>query len=331
MGTADPGSSSSGGMSALGKLLGREEASVPVTRRADLRDCFDDAGLLCKDSFTTMQYNDAAARAASDYKVSSVKEYPLEHFGLPIDTITMNNIATNLRENNKQTLVLKLSVPPEANRWSINIVPNGPMSETVGEVLFHFNPRVVNKTLGSTLLMNNKVVRWNRNEYKYGASQYPWTRPLFSSETGFEVMIQVYPGGFAVFIDGAFCTFFGHRSDLSFHTTSSHTTYGASSSPSLKLQVVLVDDFNDKPETLEVHKVWWGYRDYKLDSSLIPQSTLNSLLLRPVSESVVHQYRLDCRSCMKIEGLPKVNTCEDTAALEHTVYDMLGKCVCVLC
>lgn len=332
------GGDSSSSSSLMDKLLGDGGAQLSMSnvmlKRDELRECFDPSGLLCKDSYTTMQYNDAAAREkfaataspdAGDFKLTSYKEYSLDHFGLPVDTITMNNVVTALRENNKQTLVMKLSIPSEANRWSINIVPNGPLVDTIGEVLFHFNPRAVNKTLGSTLIMNSRVVRWNKNEYKYSAAQYPWTRPLFESEVGFELMIQIYPGGFVVFIDGAFCTYFAHRSDLSFHTTASHATYGASSSPSLKLQVALVDDYNDKPETLEVHKIWWGYRDYKLDSSLVPTGTLNSLLLRPVSEKILHEYRMHCYSCMKIAGLPRVNSCEDTTALEHTVYDMLGK------
>ena len=57
---------------------------------------------------------------------------------------------------------------------------------------------------------------------------------------------------------------------------------------------------------------------------MIPENILQALLLRPVNPTIIAQYRMDCSACMKITGLPALNSNEDTVALEHTVYDMLG-------
>ena len=64
-------------------------------------------------------------------------------------------------------------------------------------------------------------------------------------------MVQVYPGGYVIFVDGKYCTFFAHRGDIAAQAA----RVGGGDEPALALQIPVVDSYNDKPETVTVHKV----------------------------------------------------------------------------
>ena len=38
----------------------------------------------------------------------------------------------------------------------------------------------------------------------------------------------------------------------------------------------------------------------------------------------VYEYDLMMRGCLKVSGLPKVNSSEETTGLEHMMYEVLG-------
>ena len=124
--------------------------------------------------------------------------FQLEQFGFPIHTLFPNN--PNIRVdpvNNKQTLVMKVCVPSESPRWSINISPpayNPSNAQHRAEVLLHFNPRLLNaKSLepDPALFLTSRLVRWNRAELRYDLRSNQAMKPLFGSDVGFELMIQV--------------------------------------------------------------------------------------------------------------------------------------------
>ena len=137
------------------------------------------------------------ALANTDGKQSQTS-LKLEQFGFPLHTLFPNN--PNIRVdpiNNKQTLVMKICVPTESARWSINICPpayNYSNSQHLSEVLLHFNPRLLNpKSLqpDCSLVVTSRCVRWSRSELKYELSANLALKPLFGSTVGFELMIQV--------------------------------------------------------------------------------------------------------------------------------------------
>ena len=137
----------------------------------------------------------------------------------------------------KQTLALRLTVPPDAKRWSINISPRDHCQFT--NVLLHFNPRYKKKQLE----MNDKQGTW-------GTSNHRTDFQALHAQVGpgtVDLVIHIRADGFSIYSNGRFCTFFPHRRDI--------TRYGA-----LRLTVPALDD-NGNQEKLVLHKVWWGRQD----------------------------------------------------------------------
>lgn len=132
----------------------------------------------------------------------------------------------------KQTLGLRVVVPKESNSWSFNLCPEDDWHNS--NVLLHFNPRYRK----SELVMNDKQGTWNVGaSWKFSSSD--GMKALMSSEL--DLMVQLRPMGFFIFVQDNFCALFPHRRDPS-HLSRLKLTFNAK-------------DGNGNAQNVVVHKV----------------------------------------------------------------------------
>jgi hypothetical protein len=138
--------------------------------------------------------------------------------------------------NYRQTVVLKVSVPIRATKWTINICPSN--KNGLSDILFHFNFRQTKRHI----ILNDKVGTWGGSiRLKY---------PTIKTPT-FEVMIQFRKEGFCLFIDNNFWGILCHRRKID-------------DMNDLFLTIpAMGDDFEF--EEVVVHKMWWGYKSPEFD------------------------------------------------------------------
>ena len=150
--------------------------------------------------------------------------------------------------NYRQTVVLKVSVPSTAMKWTINICPSNENGLT--DILFHFNFRQTKRHI----VLNDKVGTWGGGiKLKY---------PIIKTPT-FEVIIQFRKEGFCLFIDNNFWGILSHRRNIN----------------ELKDLVLTIPPMGDDFEYEEVlvHKIWWGYKSPEFD--VIPTEKLQTHIL----------------------------------------------------
>lgn len=132
----------------------------------------------------------------------------------------------------KQTLGLRVVVPKESKSWSFNLCPEDDWHNS--NVLLHFNPRCKK----SELVMNDKQGTWNVGaSWKFSSSD--GMKALMSSEL--DLMVQLRPMGFFVFVEDEFCALFPHRRDPG-HLTQLKLRFNAK-------------DGNGNAQNVVVHKV----------------------------------------------------------------------------
>lgn len=132
----------------------------------------------------------------------------------------------------KQTLGLRVVVPKESTSWSFNLCPEDDWHNS--NVLLHFNPRYKK----SELVMNDKQGTWNVGaNWKFSSSD--GMKALMSSEL--DLMVQLRPKGFFIFVQDEFCALFPHRRDPS-HLSRLKLTFNAK-------------DGNGNAQNVVVHKV----------------------------------------------------------------------------
>lgn len=134
----------------------------------------------------------------------------------------------------KQTLGLRVVVPKESSSWSFNLGPEDDWHNS--NVLLHFNPRFKKGEL--TLVMNDKQGTWNDGA-SWKCSSSDGMKALVSSEL--DLMVQLRPMGFYVFVQDEFCALFPHRRDPS-HLPRLKLTFNAK-------------DGNGNAQNVVVHKV----------------------------------------------------------------------------
>jgi hypothetical protein len=132
------------------------EVTTKIKKRKATQDDDDDDD----DENEQQQQNTAAAQklfsppgllASKDWDPSTnphTQDHLLDNFSL-VDAA-----------HGKQTLALRLTVPPDAKRWSINISPRDHCQFT--NVLLHFNPRYKKKQLE----MNDKQGTWGTSNHR---------------------------------------------------------------------------------------------------------------------------------------------------------------------
>lgn len=143
----------------------------------------------------------------------------------------------------KQTLALRLTVPNDANSWSINVCPARDWHNN--NILLHFNPRYKKRTV----VMTDKQGTWGAGRSRhFGDSSSSKTDGLLAKEI--DLMIQIRSDGFYIFANDMYNCFFTHRRDPM--TTS---TDGVSvRTTDLKL-IVNARDANGNALDLVLHKV----------------------------------------------------------------------------
>ena len=148
-----------------------------------------------------------------------------------------------------QTVVLQLSVPPRARRWSLNICPAD--HKNLSDVFLHVNPRY-NK---GKLHLNDKQGTWGRPQEvpmkhqksnKKGGSRGDG---LLSSDV--ELVISITKKAFCIYANGLCAAIFPHRRDLRKHN---------------QLSLVLGrSDDNGVLEDVVFRTVWWGYLNPRIN------------------------------------------------------------------
>ncbi len=141
-----------------------------------------------------------------------------------------------------QTVVLQLSVPPRARRWSLNICPAD--HKNLSDVFLHVNPRY-NK---GKLHLNDKQGTWGRPQevpMKHQKSSKKGTRGDGLLSRDVELVISITKKAFCIYANGVCAAIFPHRRDLRKHQ---------------QLSLVLGrSDDNGVLEDAVFHTVWWGY------------------------------------------------------------------------
>jgi hypothetical protein len=229
------------------------------------------------------------------------KTHILNGFGIVEEGKGVGMSSADARPNN--TLVLQLSVPPNAKRWAVNIGPEH--HNECAFIFLHFNPRYSK----SQLVLNNKAGTWGAgrkvrfNSSSKDGSGSKGAAALLS--TNIELMISVRENGFACFANGECCCFFPHRTDIS------------------KLErlacVLPRTDDNGVVETVVFHKVWWGFRDPALD--IVPRSIIDMHLeeIEMFLESRSKSQTEDSSCKLEVTGLPKYTEPTEVMALERVV------------
>ena len=85
------------------------------------------------------------------------------------EPIMKDIMLNNFSLDTYQTLGLRLTIPPQSKRWSINISPSDHCDCT--NILLHFNPRY-NTKKGKTLEINDKQGTFNTNLCSIGTNDY---------------------------------------------------------------------------------------------------------------------------------------------------------------
>ena len=250
------------------------------------------------------------------------KTHVLPNFGMISSDAAAQaqNRDTGAHAHKNNTLVLQVSIPDNANRWSVNICPE---EHHGAHVLLHFNPRYK----PGKLVLNNKEGTWGhgtsvRIDKRSGNRG---TGALRSRDI--EVLISIRDTGFAIFANKQSVAFFPHRSDISTLDT-------------LAAVLCRTDD-NGVLESVKFHKVWWGYRDPSLDE--VPASVMTHMLVEQV-EAFQEKIREDRRLAqsptaeeraanakaiaagsktarmLQITGLPVHDNDVDTLELEKLLY-----------
>lgn len=106
----------------------------------------------------------------------------------------------------KQTLALRLTVPNDANSWSINVCPARDWHNN--NILLHFNPRYKKRTV----VMTDKQGTWGAGRSRhFGDSSSSKTDGLLAKDI--DLMIQIRNDGFYIFANDMYNCFFTHRRD----------------------------------------------------------------------------------------------------------------------
>ena len=141
-----------------------------------------------------------------------------------------------------QTVVLQLSVPPRARRWSLNICPAD--HKNLSDVFLHVNPRY-NK---GKLHLNDKQGTWGRPQevpMKQQKSGKKGARGDGLLSSDIELVINITKKAFCIYANGICAAIFPHRRDLRKHN---------------QLSLVLGrSDDNGVLEDVVFRTVWWGY------------------------------------------------------------------------
>jgi len=138
---------------------------------------------------------------------------------------------TDFNLNYKQTVILKVTVPKSAIKWTINISPT--KNIRFNDILFHSNFRQSK----NSVIFNDRVGTWGDWIKLY----YPRTKT-----TTYEVMIQMRKEGFCLFIDNNFFGILNHRRDIDQYKH-------------LILSIPATGDDFESEEVI-VNKIWWGYK-----------------------------------------------------------------------
>lgn len=138
------------------------------------------------------------------------------------------------------TLAVKFSAPPDAKRFSFNLV--SPDHDGFSNILFHFNPRQYDKRGGGKIVLNDKIgEKWGK-AINIPLSQFP---VMFGRVC--TILVQLDSAGFNVLVNDS-----GHRLHFNrrqkFKPDWDH----------LILQCPSTDDYGNC-EKWEVEKIWWGH------------------------------------------------------------------------
>ena len=209
---------------------------------------------------------EADLEEAADLAAALDPETPFSAMGMLSETVWKSN--TPQAENQsfllpgfgygisaKQTLALQLTVPNDANSWSLNICPARDWQNS--NILMHFNPRYKKRTV----VMADKQGTWGPARTRPFGTATSKTDGLLAKEI--ELLIQIRPQGFVVFANGMFNGFFPHRRNpltTSTDRENSNSMYGGGDSPiadltaDLKL-LVLAKDANGNVQDIILNKV----------------------------------------------------------------------------
>lgn len=146
----------------------------------------------------------------------------------------------------KQTLALRVTVPNDANGWSINICPARDWHNQ--NVLLHLNPRYKKRTV----VMTDKQGTWNAGRSRhFGDSSSSKTDGLLAKDI--DLMVQIRTDGFYIFANDMYNCFFTHRRDP---LTTSVDNSGMRNIKTTDLKLIVnARDANGNPLDLIVHKV----------------------------------------------------------------------------
>mmetsp|Transcript_13651 Transcript_13651/g.12363 ORF Transcript_13651/g.12363 Transcript_13651/m.12363 type:complete len:308 (-) Transcript_13651:1272-2195(-) len=211
-------------------------------------------------------------------------ELRLKHFGFSSDYSNM--------------LIMKLDIPVNCKRWSMNIEPVNHLHHQ--NIFFHFNPRYFKK---NEIVINDKQGTWGRVE-KAHLDDRLQTRGevclLFIIRVEAIHVFTVGPG-----IKNIVASFVHRRSLININE--------------LSLTFPAYDD-NGKPEDVTVRKVWWGRSEMLENEYFIPPHLVDKLTR--IYDNYSSDLNLPMYRTLAVVGLPVHRENEDIMDLEGLLYSL---------
>eukprot|EP01084_Bolivina_argentea_P164384 285781_1 len=204
--------------------------SEPMLKRRRAKVVKNSGGILVSRELNKESFPAADIVRAQDWDSRACQKSLI----LPLDNFGFDD------EGQKQTLVMRITVPKDSTTWAINICPR--KHDEFMNVLFHFNPRQREK--GGTLIQNDRKASTWKNAEKLSLKYLP---ALFGRT--FDFAVQVNEDGFHTAVDTVYATTFLHRTLL----------HELEDPNSMILQVLCTDDYGN-PEAIVVHQIYWGHK-----------------------------------------------------------------------
>ncbi|KAG5176354.1 hypothetical protein JKP88DRAFT_92763 [Tribonema minus] len=149
---------------------------------------------------------------------------------------------TDFALDQKQTLVLRMTVPDSSDKWGISLCPRD--HADFKNVLYHFNPR--SKERGGILVQNSR----RDGQWEHAVTDRLNEFPAMFGLT-FDTAIQIDTWGFHVTLAGDYQLSFKHRRPIEEWQQDGQ----------LVLEVPRTDDYGN-PQSLKLHQIWWGKKKY---------------------------------------------------------------------
>ena len=222
-----------------------------------------------------------------------------------------------------QTIVVRLQVPKDARRWSLNVCPKD--HKNLSDVFLHVNPRYKK----GKLHLNDKQGTWGRPQ------EVDLKQPKQGNKAGgdgllskdVELVIAITRKAFCVYANGMCAGIFPHRRDLRKHTE-------------LALVLGRTDD-NGVVENAVFNSVWWGYLNPRINYNKLmskdQKEFLNTLLTfeerqreregassdgaQTASVGGVVQEEPSLRT-LEVSGLPPHSDPKEIQHVEEVLYDI---------